>query len=164
MLMTKTSYDSMNELVGKCFNANAIIDNLAYSLDYHYYTKIAEVVHHHVAHVMPAWADMISDQMLKLSARPVRKDIGGYEKDYEDLKEIFETLKVTILEIRQATRSLIEAADLEGDDEVRIFAEKFLEETTPFIKQAEEWLTVAKRLDANTLNIHIHDYTHFIAV
>ena len=89
MRISKESYDGMNALTAMCFNANAIIDNLAYSLDYHYYTKIADIVHHNVAHVMPMWADLITDEMLQLSARPIRKDIGGYNTDYNDLKEIF---------------------------------------------------------------------------
>lgn len=152
----------MNALAAMCFNANAVIDNLAYNLDYHYYNQIAEVVHLHVAHVMPEWADLITDQMLQLSARPVRLDINGYDTDYEDLKEIFKVLLETLQEIHSFTKDLIESADMSGDDEVRIFGEEFLMEVSPFIKQAEEWLNAANIMDAHTLNIHIHDYTHFI--
>ena len=162
MRMSVKSYEKMNALVGRCFNANAIIDNLAYSLDYHYYTKIADLVHHNVAHVMPVWADLISDEMLRLSARPVRKDINGYEKDYDDLKEIFKVLLETLEDIRYATRDLIESADLDGDDEVRIFGEEFLMKVHVFIKQADEWLNAAQKLDPQTLNIHIDDYSHFL--
>lgn len=152
----------MNALAAMCFNANAVIDNLAYNLDYHYYNQIAEVVHLHVAHVMPEWADLITDQMLQLSARPVRLDINGYDTDYEDLKEIFKVLLETLQEIHSFTKDLIESADMSGDDEVRIFGEEFLMKVSPFIKQAEEWLNAANIMDAHTLNIHIHDYTHFI--
>ena len=65
----------MNALAAMCFDANAAIDNLAYNLDYHYYNQIAEVVHLHVAHVMPEWADMVTNKLLELSARPVRLPI-----------------------------------------------------------------------------------------
>lgn len=61
MRMSRDSYEAMNKLVAMLFNANAIIDNLAYSLDYHYYNRIAEIVHHYVAHAMPALADEVSD-------------------------------------------------------------------------------------------------------
>lgn len=164
MRMSNDSYNSMNALTSMCFNANAIFDNLAYSLDYHFLTRIADIVHHNVAHVMPAWADDITDQMLKLGARPVRKDIGGYEKDYEDLREIFNVILETLLNLRNATRDLIESADMDGDDEVRIFGEDFLCKILPFIKQADEWINAAEKLDPQTLNIHIKDYTHFIAI
>lgn len=164
MRMSVNSYNSMNALASMCFNANAIIDNLAYSLDYHYYTKIADIVHHNVAHVMPAWADDITDQMLQLSARPTRLDIGGYDKDYEDLKEVFDVLMKTLIGIRNATKELIEIADMDEDDEVRIFGEDFLGKVQPFIKQVDEWINAANKLDPQTLNIHIKDYTHFIAI
>lgn len=163
MRMTVKSYNNMNALTAMCFNANAIVDNLAYSLDYHYYTRIANIVHHHVAHVLPAWADEITDQMLKLSARPVRKDINGYEEDYDDLTKVFSVLLKTLEDIRNATRDLIESADMDGDDEVRIFGEEFLMKIQDFIKQADEWIDASKKMDPQTLNIHIEDYTHFIA-
>lgn len=152
----------MNALAAMCFDANAFIDNLAYSLDYHYYNKIAEVVHLHVAHIMPEWADLITDQMLELSARPVRLNINGYNKDYEDVKDVFAALLETLMGISSFTKDLIESADMSGDDEVRIFGEEFLMKVSPFIKQAEEWSNAAKIMDPHSLNIHIKDYTHFI--
>ena len=152
----------MNALAAMCFDANAFIDNLAYSLDYHYYNKIAEVVHLHVAHIMPEWADLVTDQMLELSARPVRLNINGYNKDYEDVKDVFAALLETLIGISSFTKDLIESADMSGDDEVRIFGEEFLMKVSPFIKQAEEWSNAAKIMDPHSLNIHIKDYTHFI--
>lgn len=162
MRMSNKSYNNMNALAAMCFDANASIDNLAYSLDYHYYNKIAEVVHLHVAHIMPEWADLITDQMLELSARPVRLNINGYNKDYEDVKDVFAALLETLIGISSFTKDLIESADMSGDDEVRIFGEEFLMKVSPFIKQAEEWSNAAKLMDPHSLNIHIKDYTHFI--
>ena len=162
MRMSNKSYNNMNALAAMCFDANASIDNLAYSLDYHYYNKIAEVVHLHVAHIMPEWADLITDQMLELSARPVRLNINGYNKDYEDVKDVFAALLETLMGISSFTKDLIESADMSGDDEVRIFGEEFLMKVSLFIKQAEEWSNAAKIMDPNSLNIHIKDYTHFI--
>ena len=164
MRMSNESYEGMNNLTAMCFNANAVIDNLAYSLDYHYYNRIADIVHHSVAHAMPALADQITDQMLKLSARPVRKDINGYAEDYETPKEVFQVLLQTLEGIRQYTKDLIEIADMNEDDEVRIFAEEFLMHVMCYVKQSEEWIDAASKMDANTLNIHINDYTHFIVV
>lgn len=164
MRMSNKSYNNMNALAAMCFDANAVIDNLAYSLDYHYYNRIAEVVHLHVAHIMPEWADLVTDQMLQLSARPVRLDINGYDEDYESPKDVFATLLKTLIKLREFTQDLIESADMSGDDEVRIFGEEFLMRISPFVKQAEEWVNAAQVLDPHTLNIHIHDYTHFIEV
>ena len=164
MRMSMESYNKLNELAGKCFNANAVVDNLAYSLDYHYYNEIAKIVHFRVAHKLPEFADLITDKMLELSARPIRVDIKGYNEDYEDLSKVFDTLYDTLRELLEDTRKLISIADLNEDDEVRIFCEEFLTMLSPYVKQVEEWINAAKVMDAHTLNIHIKEYTHFIAL
>lgn len=164
MRMSMESYNKLNELAGKCFNANAIVDNLAYSLDFHYYSEIAKIVHLRVAHKLPEFADLITDKMLELSARPIRVDIKGYNEDYEDLSKVFDTLYDTFRELLEETRKLISIADLNEDDEVRIFCEEFLTMLSPYVKQAEEWINAIKVMDPHTLNIHIKEYTHFIVL
>lgn len=164
MRMSLESYNKMNELAGKCFNANAIVDNLAYCLDYHYYNEIAKIVHLRVAHKLPEFADEITDKMLELSARPIRVDINGYNQDYEQLPDLFAELEKTFAELLEDTRKLIGIADLNADDEVRIFCEELLVKLSAYVKQAEEWKNAANVMDAHTLNVHIKEYTHFIAL
>lgn len=164
MRMSLESYNKMNELAGKCFNANAIVDNLAYCLDYHYYNEIAKIVHLRVAHKLPEFADEITDKMLELSARPIRVDINGYNQDYEKLPDLFAELEKTFAELLEETRKLIGIADLNADDEVRIFCEELLVKLSAYVKQAEEWKNAANAMDAHTLNVHIREYTHFIAL
>ena len=53
MRMTDGTYSAMNQLMADCFNMNAVIDNLAYNLDYLYFNRIGDLVHHNMAHVMP---------------------------------------------------------------------------------------------------------------
>ena len=141
-----------------------MVDNLSYSLDYHYFNEIAKIVHLRVAHKLPELADNISDKMLELSARPIRVGIGGYTEDYDDLTKIFEVLYDTLRDLLEETRKLINVADLNEDDEVRIFCEEFLTMVSPYVKQAEEWINASKAMDPHTLNVHIQEYTHFIAL
>lgn len=162
MRMSLESYNELNKLVGECFNANAVVDNLAYNLDYHYFNEIGKVVHLCVAHKLPEFADEITDKMLELSARPIRVDIGGYKDEYNDLTKIFEVLHETLKGLLNSTRELISIADLHDDDEVRIFSEEFLMKVSIYVKQAEEWINASKSMDAHTLNVHIKEYTHSI--
>ena len=165
MRMSLESYNKMNELAGKFFDANAIVDNLAYNLDFYYYNEIAKIVHLRVAHKLPEFADMVTDKMLELSARPVRVDIGGYEEDFEgNLIPIFKKLDDTFSFLIKETRNLIVIADMNEDDEIRIFCEELLVELSKYLKQAEEWANASNKMDAHTLNVHIKDYTHFIAL
>lgn len=163
--MTLESYNNMNSLAAMCFEANAIFDNLAYNLEFNYYKKIAKIVHLNVAHVMPKWADKVSDEMLLLSARPTRLELKAHTKKYENLSDVFNIILQTLMNMRDFCRKMIEDADLQGDDEVRIFGENFLEDNlSPFIKQAEEWINAIGVMDANNLNIHINEYTNFIDI
>jgi len=162
MRMTEETYNKLNLLMAECFDGNAVIDNLAYNLDFYYFNEIADIVHHQIAHILPEWADMISNKMLELSARPIRLDIGGYQDDISNLTEIFTILYNTIRKILEDTRSLIATADMNGDDEVRIFAESFLEKVSSYVKQGEEWVNSSKTLTPAEMNIHIKQYTHFI--
>lgn len=164
MRMSNKSYNNMNSLAAMCFDANAVFDNLAYSLEFHYYHKIAQIVHLHVAHIMPLLADEVTDKMLQLSARPVRLDINGYEKDYVDIKEIFAKMNEIFTKMVEFTKDLIEGADMSGDDEVRIFGEEFLTKLEPFLKQTEEWMNVAEVMLPHVLNVHISDYTNCIKI
>lgn len=167
MRMSPDVYLKMNNVVALCFDANAVLDNLAYSLDYHYYNRVADVVHHSMAHIMPEWADIFTTEMLKLSARPIRKPIGGYEKDYSEAewKDIFVTIKNLMESLRDSVRDLINAADMNDDDEIRIFGENFLEGILlSFLKQAEEWVNASLVLTPSEMNIHIKEYTNFIAI
>lgn len=162
-MMSEESYNKLIALTAMCFDANAVFDNMAYSLDYHYLKNIGRVVHLGVAHVMPEWADMITDQMLLLSARPVRLPIGGYNVDYDSVAALFIDMGKTLNNIRNAARQLVESADLDGDDEVRIFAEDFITIITPYIQQAQEWEHAAEALSSpQELDIHFLHYTNFI--
>lgn len=162
--MSEDSYNRMNHLAALCFDANAVVDNLAYNLDYNYYGEIAKIVHLNVAHVMPEWADLITDKMIELSMRPIREDIDGHTEEYNDLKSVFNKLLETLNGMRTFTMSLIDSADMKGDAEVRIFAEAFLSDhLSAYIKQAEEWLDAANKLTPHEMNVHIKEYTHFIA-
>ena len=162
MRMTEETYRNLNLLAGRCFNANAVVDNLAYNLDYYYYNEIAKIVHLRVAHLLPELADKITDKMLELSARPIRVDIQGYDADYPNLPDIFAVLLKEMTGLLEETRRLIGVSDMNGDDEVRIFLEEFLGEISLLVKQAEEWEHAASIMDAHTLNVHIKEYTHFI--
>lgn len=164
MRISEQTYKQMNDLATLCFDANAILDNLAYNLDFYYYNKIARVVHLSIAHIMPEWADLITDQMLLLGVRPTRGEIGSYQEDISDLPQIFTKILETMLNLRKKCSELIETADLYEDNEVRIFGEEFLVKITPFIKQSKEWLNAMGMMSPHELNTHIIEYTNFIKI
>lgn len=154
----------MNSLATKCFELNAEFDNLAYSLEYNYLHEIAYIIHYHVAHIMPEFADLITDKMLELSVRPVRQNISGYGKEYTNALAAFISLRDAMYSFRSGIKDLIYTADMNEDDEARIFAEELLNKVSLYIKQSEEWVSAAQNLTDHEMNIHIKEYTHFIEI
>ena len=163
MRISEATYRQMNKLATLCFDANAVFDNLAYNLDFYYYKNIGQIIHLRVAHIMPEWADIITDQMLLFGARPTRGEIGSYSEDIKDVKEIFVKIFTVMANLRKNCIDLIETADLNEDAEIRIFGEDFLKCIQPYLKQAEEWVNAVEAIGANDLNIHIKEYTNFIS-
>lgn len=162
MLMTEDTREMLNRLLQLLFDGNARIDNFVYNLSYHHKNNLAEAMHKPVAHELPVWADMISDKMDELNARQVRYGLSDHTEELNTV-EVFEGLYNYFNSLRINVNKAIEEADDNGDAEVRIFLEDFLNnKVTRFYKQAEEWLDAAKRLNEDTLNIHIADYTHYL--
>lgn len=128
----------MNSLATKCFELNAEFDNLAYSLEYNYLHEIAYIIHYNIAHIMPEFADLITDKMLELSVRPVRQNISGYGKEYTNALAAFISLRDAMYSFRSGIKDLIYTADMNEDDEARIFAEELLNKVSLYIKQSEE--------------------------
>ena len=73
MKISEATYNQLNELLMLSFDCNARADNLAYNIDYSRYPNINEIYHHGFAHKFPQLADIISDLMIQLNARPVIK-------------------------------------------------------------------------------------------
>ena len=91
MLITEQTRDQLNELLKYSFDANALVDNYAYNIAYYRYPNIEEIVHKHFAHKFPEFADIFSDMMIRLDARPIRKALPDHVEDFDgDLYRIFE--------------------------------------------------------------------------
>ena len=163
MLIDKRTEESLNRLLQELFNGNAIIDNLVYNLVYNGYNELGDAIHNPVAHKLPEWADEISDLIDQMGGRPVRYGLEDHKDDIKEVKNVFIELNYYFLTLRDIGNKIIEDVDLIGDAEVRIFMEDFLKRTLmPYVRQSEEWKKASERLSADTFNIHIKEYTHYI--
>lgn len=170
MIISDSVYRGLQETLRQCFTLNAKFDNRAYSLGYHYYNNIEDIYHHGLAHLVTGdkWADFVSSLMLKVNARPVRLNIPeNYDKDYNDLKELFHETTLDLTNFSKLVANVIEEAEMgetPGDVQIKIALENFLEgEVLMAVKQAYEWENAANVLDYHTMNTHIADYTHYIS-
>lgn len=156
MKISEATRNQLNELIRKSFDANAQADNFAYCIDYTRYPNIANIYHHSFAHAFPALADVISDLMLKVNAKPVRKAINAYEADYKNLIDLFIDNDRMVEDYRMEIRKTIDIADMNEDYEIRIAMEDFLVKFLPFVKQADMWRTFAERYQNNEIDFDVH--------
>lgn len=162
-LITQETELALNHLLQNLFLGNAIIDNMYYNLKNMYYDNLADAIHKSVAHKLPDLADDVTDMMFKLGAKPIRLGLSDCVEEYNDALSIFKQLVEYFSKLREGIKSTIEVADYKDDTEVCIWLEEFLEEDIlPLFKQSIEWLEVCEKVDINSFNIHIKDYTHYL--
>lgn len=160
--MEETTIEMMNRFLQYLFNGNAVIDNVCYNLKYKNYARIEGAIHGPVAHIMGAWADEVSDLMDELGARPVRYALPDNVEEM-DPEACLERLVSYFEGLRANTIKAIEAAEEAGDMEVKLFFEEFLSnKIVKYRKQAIEWRDAIKTIGADSLNVHIEDYTSYL--
>ena len=72
MYISQSTYDKLNDLLQKCFQMNSFCDNLAYNMSMLNMVNTEPIFHEKFAHKFPEFADIISNMMVALGARPVR--------------------------------------------------------------------------------------------
>ena len=166
MKISEATYNQLNILLQKSFDCNAQADNFAYNIDFQRYPNIGNIYHHSFAHLFPALADQISDLMIKLNARPVRRAVNQYEEEYSSLKDLFVDNDRMAEDYRLAIKTTIDIADLSNDYEVRIAMENFLLEFLSYVKQCDVWRTMAERYqnDIMGFDVHFEELTTFIPI
>lgn len=160
--MESTTVEMLNRFLQALFNGNALIDNVCYNLKYRNYARLEGAIHGPVAHLMGAWADEVSDLMDELGARPIRYALPDNVEDMEP-EQCFEKLVLFFDDLRSKVAKAIEVAEEAGDLEVKLFFENFLtDKVIKYRKQAIQWRDAIKSIGADTLNVHIEDYTSYI--
>ena len=162
MRIHEETYNALNELTKMCFEMNAVADNIYYNMADLY---SAELFHHSYAHAWPQVADMISDEMLKLNARPVRLPVDGSSEKYDNLELMMAVNAAAVNKVFEKCKEIVDLADMLDDVDIRIFGENLLNGVLlNYVKQADEWLQVTKTVPAYQFDIHFSDYTHFIPI
>lgn len=164
MKISLETYNQLNDLLQLSFDCNAQADNFAYNIDYTRYPNIGNIYHHSFAHKFPQLADTISDLMIKLNARPVRKALNSYTDEYVSLVDLFADSDRMVEKYRQAIRKTIDIADINEDYEVRIAMEEFLISFLPYVKQSDIWRNKAIEYKDKPwqFDIHFEKLTTFI--
>ena len=144
MYISQSTYEKLNDFLQKCFQMNSYCDNLAYNMSYLHMINTESVFHQKFAHAFPGFADIVSEMMIKLDAKPIRKALIANVDDYDNFKLIFADLKDNIDNYRRDIIDVIEAADINGDIEVKITMESFLHNFINYLNQVNIWYKKSK--------------------
>lgn len=110
---------AINELIAMAFDYNAMVDNCSYALQATMgYNNVGDVVHENWAHwyTSDELADKCSNILIRNNARPVRRDIKGYTKDYNSVLEVFEDIVDSLDTLRTKTLEVIDLCDYDIND------------------------------------------------
>ena len=99
--------------------------------------------------------------MLQLEARPIRKSLNEDVKEYDNYVDMFSDLKQTVDKYRKDILKLIEVAELNSDVEIKIIAEKFLEDFMKYVDQVNLWCKKSKEYgdDVERFDHDFHSFT-----
>lgn len=139
MYISEATYEALNDFLGLCFQMNSYCDNIAYNLGYKKMVVTEPIFHEKFAHVFPALADVISELMLNMEARPIRKALEADTYEYENNESMFSDLKTNIDKYRQEILRVIEIADFNNDFEIKIDMEEFLSNFKKYLDQVNTW-------------------------
>ena len=160
MYISNATYESLNDFLGKCFQMNSFCDNIAYNLGYKKMVITEPIFHEKFAHVFPGLADFVSDLMLKVEARPVRKALNEDSYEYENNVSMFADLKNAIDKYRADIIKVIEIAEINDDYEIKIDMEGFLSEFKKYLDQVNTWNLKAEQYGDKVQKFD-HDFPSF---
>lgn len=161
--MEQNTEKMLNRFLQILFNGNAVLDNVCYNLKHKGYARLESAIHGPVAHLMGAWADQVSDLMDELGGRPVRYALPDNIEELSP-EEALGKVAAYFDDLGGVVAKAVVAAEESGELEVKVFLEDFaLNKVAKYRKQAHEWLDAVNRLGADTLNVHIGDYTSYIS-
>ena len=159
MYISQYTYEKLNTFLQKCFQMNSYCDNLAYNMSILNMVNTEPVFHEKFAHAFPEFADIVSEMMVKLDARPVRNSLDKNIDDYDNFKLIFADLKNSIDNYRRDIIDVIESADINGDIEVKITMENFLCNFMGYLNQVNIWYKKSK--EYSRIEDFDQDFTSF---
>lgn len=139
MYISESTYEALNNFLTKNFQMNSFCDNIAYNLGYVKMVSAEPIFHEKFAHMFPQFADIISELMLQLEARPTRQSLTENSVEYATNIELFADLKREVDKYREEIFRVIDVADINNDIEAKIAMEDFSKNFLNYVNQVNVW-------------------------
>lgn len=147
--LIKEVEEFLNSLLQATFQMNSHADNCAYWLASNNFVNTSKVFHERYAHKFPELADAISDFMIKLGMKPIRKALEENDYDYSDYIELFEDVETELVHYREIIYKTIDTIEKQNMREIVSFLDEYLLKLIDYINQVVIWENKANDIGDN---------------
>jgi hypothetical protein len=140
MALDKVVSASLDDMVGKCFEINRMLDRAVSILAVKFnMPRTSDLVHHHLAHpiIGTDYGDSIGDYKTKMNELTVYKATPVGDTDYTSPLEIFVRYQKMIFDLRNTAYDAFEDAQEAKDHETRVFVDGFISRLDVLVDQAQ---------------------------
>jgi len=131
----KTS-EALDLLVGKAFDLNRSFDRAVSIMQNKWcMPQAADIIHHKLAHLFPALADIISGFKDDCNATTVYPETHKDDRDYSNLLVMVTTLRNEVLDFYEMIKMVYKIADEENDFNAEAMLIDFMNKLTKVISQ-----------------------------
>ena len=160
MYISDATYEALNNFLTRNFQMNSFCDNIAYNIGYRKMICTEPLFHEKFAHAFPGFADIISELMLRLEARPVRGNLNANIIEYQSNVDMFADLKREVDQYRMDIFRVIDVADLNNDIEAKVEMENFSSNFLRYLDQVNLWYKKAQEY-GDAVEKFDHDFPSF---
>lgn len=118
---------SLEEIIGKCFYNNRMLDRIVSILSVKFVMPITgNLIHHRLAHLYPNIADLVSDYMAERNCTTVYIATPTGNQDYDNPLDCFNYMLELNLDLENIVKKAIKISHDEGDYTTTVFLDSFL--------------------------------------
>jgi ferritin len=159
-LISEKLNNQLNELTGKSFSLNRLVDRGVSLLDVRWnLLKTSDNVHHRIAHAFPGddFADSITYYQAQRNCESIYPATPAGDKNYENPKEFFDDLYAQIVEYENMIKDAVEEAVDEGDQTTKVFLDGLLSRLTPYVDLAQNLIDLITAYGDNSFHLQVFD-------
>lgn len=159
-LISEKLNNQLNELVGKCFAINRMLDRGMSLLKVRWkLINTSNILHPKVAHAYPAekFADGISDYQASRGNETIYPETPVGNKEYNNPMEFFIDYYKENIALENMIKDTIDEAIEEGDTTTKVFLDKILMNLLPFTALSQDLVDLVEKYGNDNFHLQMLD-------
>lgn len=159
-LISNELNEQLNQLIGKCFAINRMLDRGMSLLKVRWKLSLAsDILHPKVAHAYPGdqFADSISDYQAQRDMESIYPATPMGNREYNNPLEFFEDFHKENLEFQDMIQDAMDQASDEGDRTTKKFLSKLLYRLVPFTDLSQTFVDLCHKYGNDDFHMQVFD-------